>query len=152
VTAILLSRAAQSDFMKFLDRLCPCCAVTAGKYAVGDQKADVAAKLYEGVDNTLEPVRPHSLRSAACHPPSLRSKRGGAAPPAPASALANPRVGAQVMRLLSLFTMGVPSTESAVPLAHLLPVSLFFQACPLGFCSGPWTCLGLACTLIARWL
>ena len=32
------------------DKLCPgCCAVTAGKYAVGENKADQQAKLYEGV-------------------------------------------------------------------------------------------------------
>ena len=52
-----------------LDKLCPCCAVAGAKYAA-DKKGDAAAKVYEGVDNTLE----------------------------------------LVMRLLSLFTMGVPST------------------------------------------
>ena len=35
----------------------------------------------------------------------------------------------QVMRLLSLFTMGVPSTESAVPMAHLLPLILSTLLC-----------------------
>jgi len=59
------------------------------KYAVGENKADPTAKLYEGVDNTLEPV----------------------------------------MRLLSLFTMGVPSTESVVPMAHLLPLILSSLLC-----------------------
>ena len=33
------------------------------------------------------------------------------------------------MRLLSLFTMGVPSTESAVPMAHLLPLILSSLLC-----------------------
>jgi hypothetical protein len=53
-----------------MDKLCPCCAVSAGKYAVGETKADPAAKLYEGVDNTLEPVRaataPKHPRRHAC--------------------------------------------------------------------------------------
>jgi len=71
-----------------LDKLCPCCAVAGAKYAA-DKKGDAAAKVYEGVDNTLEPV----------------------------------------MRLLSLFTMGVPSTESSIPLAHLLPLILSSVLC-----------------------
>jgi hypothetical protein len=33
------------------------------------------------------------------------------------------------MRLLSLFTMGVPSTESVVPMAHLLPLILSSLLC-----------------------
>ena len=75
-----LKRHRSKTFL-FLDKLCPCCSV-ANKYAVGDKKTDAAAKIYEGVDNTLEPV----------------------------------------LRLLSLFTMGVPSTESSIPFAHLLPL------------------------------
>lgn len=47
----------QGGFWKTLDKVCPCCAVASSKYAVGENKADPAAKLYEGVDNTLEPVR-----------------------------------------------------------------------------------------------
>jgi hypothetical protein len=75
-----------------IDKLCPCCGqVAGGKYAVGDKKADPNAKIYEAVDNTLEPV----------------------------------------MRLLSLVTMGVPSTESSIPFAHLLP--LLLSSC---FCFG----------------
>lgn len=72
------------------DKLCPCCGqVSGGKYAVGDKKADPNAKIYEAVDNTLEPV----------------------------------------MRLLSLVTMGVPSTESSIPCAHLLPLLLSSAFC-----------------------
>lgn len=33
------------------------------------------------------------------------------------------------MRLLSLFTMGVPSTESSLPMAHLLPLVLSTLLC-----------------------
>ena len=72
------------------DKLCPgCCAVTAGKYAVGENKADQQAKLYEGVNNTLEPV----------------------------------------LRLLAIFTIGVPQTESAIPMAHWLPLVLSSLLC-----------------------
>ena len=82
-----LKRHRSKTFL-FLDKLCPCCSV-ANKYAVGDKKTDAAAKIYEGVDNTLEPV----------------------------------------LRLLSLFTMGVPSTESSIPFAHLLPLILSTCLC-----------------------
>jgi hypothetical protein len=71
-----------------LDKICPCCSV-AKKYKQGTDKADPKFKLYEGVDNTLEPI----------------------------------------LRLLSLFTMGVPSTESSIPLAHLLPLALSSLLC-----------------------
>ena len=47
----------QSAFWKTMDKVCPCCAMSSVKYAVGENKADPTAKLYEGVDNTLEPVR-----------------------------------------------------------------------------------------------
>eukprot|EP01043_Picozoa_sp_COSAG02_P018148 COSAG02_NODE_840_length_16627_cov_11.279828_14_plen_152_part_00 len=96
--------------------------MSAVKYAVGDNKADPAAKLYEGVDNTLEPVR--CGRRA---PPRPRPRaRGGATTTLTHGRCAGPH---QVMRLLSLFTMGVPSTESVVPMAHLLPLTLSSLLC-----------------------
>jgi hypothetical protein len=76
-----------------MDKLCPCCAVSAGKYAVGETKADPAAKLYEGVDNTLEPVRaataPKHPRRHACSPePAACSPSARGAPSGDAAAVA----------------------------------------------------------------
>lgn len=51
----LKKKRVRGTFWKVLDKVCPCCAVSS-KYKPGQDKSDAKFKLYEGVDNTLEPI------------------------------------------------------------------------------------------------